>query len=92
MTKYYIDNQGNYLGGYDGPDEGNPYSNKTEVPSPPPISAMQKYLNGNWQAPAQTPNLYPDKSVIVDRATGEPYEVFVENGVLTSEPLGESNG
>lgn len=37
------------------------------------------------------PITYPTSTVISDRATGEPYEVFVENGVWSTEPLGESN-
>lgn len=35
---------------------------------------------------------YPKSTVVEDRATGELYEGFVENGVWVTEPLGESNG
>lgn len=38
------------------------------------------------------PISYPTAQIVADRVTGQPYEVFVENGVLTSEPLGDSNG
>lgn len=44
MTKYYIDNQGNYVGGFDGvkPPEGS-----IEVLTPP-LHAAQKYKSNAW--------------------------------------------
>ena len=44
MQKFYIDNEGNFLGGFDGcvPENG------TEVSSQP-MDGRQKYVNGAWQ-------------------------------------------
>lgn len=43
--KYYIDSEGNYLGGFDGalPPEGS-----VEVPSPPQHALNETWVNGAW--------------------------------------------
>lgn len=45
-TKYYIDSNNNYLGGWD----NNPPSNSVEVPSPPD-DARSKWIDDKWSAP-----------------------------------------
>ena len=44
MTNYYVDSNGNYIGGFDGavPESG------TEVPGPPPIDASQIWDGKEW--------------------------------------------
>lgn len=44
------------------------------------------------QQPDPDPVSYPTETIITDRATGEVYEGFVENGIWVTQPLGESNG
>jgi hypothetical protein len=34
-TRYFVDDQGNYLGSYDGSDKGNPFNDAVEVPKAP---------------------------------------------------------
>lgn len=45
MTKYYVDAQGNYIGGFDGVA---PPANTVEVPNAPD-DARQKWSGGQWQ-------------------------------------------
>jgi len=53
MTKYYVDAQGNYLGGFDGAE---PPQGAIEVPSAP-NHGDDKWVNGEWveiETPEQT--------------------------------------
>jgi hypothetical protein len=44
MTKYYVDQDGNYLGGFDGAE---PPADSIEVSSPP-AHGLDKFINGVW--------------------------------------------
>lgn len=48
MTQYFVDQAGNYLGGFDG---ATPPKGATEV-SAPPQDGRQKLVNGAWSTPA----------------------------------------
>jgi len=48
MTKYYIDESGNYLGGFDGVQ---PPARSIEVPHPPK-DAKAKWVSSQWEEPA----------------------------------------
>lgn len=52
------------------------------------IELTQEEANELTQNQASS-NYYPDNTAVADRVTGIPHEVFVENGVLTSDPVGE---
>jgi len=52
MTKYYIDYEGIYLGGYDGAD---PPDNAIEIDAPPP-HGLAKLINGQWILPNEVVN------------------------------------
>lgn len=67
MTKYYVDAQGSYLGGFDGV---NPPSGAFEVTSAPD-DARQKWVNNAWQP------YIPDYSTIDSNALNA---VLVEPG------------
>lgn len=47
MTKYYVDIDGNYLGGFDGV---RPPSGSLEVPNPPE-DGRSKWVDGSWGDP-----------------------------------------
>ena len=47
MTKYYIDNAGGYIGGFDGAE---PPRGSIEV-SKPPNDAREIYVDGKWTVP-----------------------------------------
>jgi hypothetical protein len=55
MTKYYVDNEGNFLGGFDGVTIGGEYlepnipDGAIEVETPPQ-DARQKFINGTWSS------------------------------------------
>lgn len=55
-------------------------------------SGKYTFSTPDYEPEEPQPISYPTAQIVADRITGEPYEVFVENGVLTSEPLGDSNG
>jgi len=44
MTKFYVDSDGKYLGGYDG---ATPPAGAIEV-STPPANGRDRYINGHW--------------------------------------------
>lgn len=44
MTKFFVDKDGNYLGGFDGAE---PPADSVEVPVPP-VSALDKWVNDVW--------------------------------------------
>ena len=53
MTRFFIDSQGNYLGGFDG---ALPPVGAIEIESPP-VHGLDKFINGEWVktiAPAKT--------------------------------------
>lgn len=55
------------------------------------------YFDGNdfiMPDPDEEPSIpsYPTEQIITDRITGEPYEVFIENGKLGSNKLEMQNG
>jgi len=64
MTKHFIDNQGNYIGGFDGAD---PPKGAVEIPSPPPDHASQIWDGVAWSA--HTPP--PDPDAELDMALAE---------------------
>jgi hypothetical protein len=46
MTKYYIDELGNYLGGFDGAE---PPEGAIEIDGPP-VNGLDTFLNGQWKS------------------------------------------
>ena len=52
-TKYYIDINGNYIGGFEG-DTGVDLSDYVEITAPPPVSATQTTMDNGvtWSDPA----------------------------------------
>jgi hypothetical protein len=44
MTKYFVDAQGNFLGGFDGAE---PPIDAAEVPNAP-VNGLDKFINGAW--------------------------------------------
>lgn len=46
MTKYFIDSNNMYVGGFDGAE---PPDGSIEVPNPPPHALRYKFLNGAWE-------------------------------------------
>lgn len=58
MTKYFVDEAGNYIGGFDG---ANPPAGAIEIPAPPPHGWMV-FINNVWVMP-------PEKQAILDAMT-----------------------
>lgn len=81
MTKYYVDAQGSYVGGFDGV---NPPNGAIEVPSPPD-DARQKWQNNAWQP------YVPDYSTIdtgaLNAALTEPGSVVRALGLVTFQEI-----
>lgn len=81
MTKYYVDAQGVYLGGFDG---SVPNGGAIEVPTPPD-DGRQKWLNGAWQP------YVPDYSTIdqstLNAALIEPGSVVRALGLITFQEI-----
>lgn len=81
MTRYFVDPQGNYLGGYDGPDEGLPDHLKgmEEVPTAPE-HARQPWRNGAWGAIPKAAEAEPTEDQVL-------LEALKEKAALTTGEL-----
>lgn len=56
------------------------------------IDMSQQEIDELPQSTEPTPITYPTNAIVADRATGEPYSLFVENGIFNSIALEEDNG
>jgi len=83
MTKYYVDSDGNYLGGFDGEGVETP-ENGIEVPEAPQ-DARQTWDGHAWSAPPAVRLLVP-KSVVMQRiiAKNKMAEAYA---MLTGNPV-----
>lgn len=72
MTRYFVDPEGNYLGGYDGPDDGLPDRLKgmEEVPTAPD-HARQPWRNGAWGAIPEAAEAEPSDTDVLLEALKE---------------------
>lgn len=55
MTKFFVDNNGRYLGGFDG---AKPPAGAIEVPAPP-AHGRNRWVSGAWQEVAEVPEWIP---------------------------------
>jgi hypothetical protein len=69
MVKYYVDNLGNFVGGFDG---NNPPNGAIEVLDAP-VDARSKWVGGKWVLPEPTKEeinkKVVDELVLIDAAT-----------------------
>lgn len=90
MTKYFIDNNGMYIGGFDGSPAP---SGSIEVPTPPDHALKYKYINGAWEKIADVQSEREDaylKAGITDQAViSAVWEFFSES---KSDALNELKG
>lgn len=66
MTRYFVDEQGNYLGGFDGAE---PPEGAIEVPEAP-IHGLDKWANGAWVR-----YVAPPKPGLAEQIIGNPAEL-----------------
>ena len=57
MTRYFVNQQGDYIGGFDGAE---PPPNSIEIPAPPPLHAAQKRIGNGWGPPPPSPPPTPN--------------------------------
>jgi len=79
MTKYYVDNAGAYIGGFDG---ANPPAGAVEVPTPP-ADARQVWSGNAWQAV----ELSPYDTATLNAALTEPGSVVRALGLVTFQEI-----
>lgn len=72
MTKYYVDSNGNYVGGFDG---ALPPAGSIQVPSPPDTHASQTWNGSSWSAyqPPVTPKLEAAFMQMLPKHLGQSY-------------------
>lgn len=80
MTKYYVDSNGKFLGGFDG---STPPGGSFEVSTLPPHGSF-KYISGSWEAPSdyykvQRIKAYDSSGCSLDNLTVALWEAKVEN-------------
>lgn len=62
MTRFYVNSDGDYIGGFDG---ANQPSEAIEI-SAPPMHALDKFINGKWQQHTNTASEMPSLQEQID--------------------------
>lgn len=78
MTKFFIDGDGNYLGGFDGAD---PPAGAKEIEAPPD-NAADKWVNGAWEKAAPLPDLLRFNQLFAEAVTDG---VFTDDQFLKAQ-------
>lgn len=81
MTKYFVDTQGNYIGGFEG---SSPPAGAIEIPSPPD-DGRQKWVNNAWQA--YVPDYSGIDSAALNDALVEPGSVVRALGLVMFQEI-----
>jgi len=73
MTKYFVDSNGNYIGGFDGTP---PPAGSVEVPTPPD-HGLDKFVSGAWVAHDSAPTVSERRAVIDEYLDGNEALAFI---------------